>query len=84
MKKQVNNNSEQLPRKVRVKVTGDGTLIAQSLNVVNVAFTILEEGQRACSVSGNHTVAILKVPENYETLSAGLTDICEEVKKFEE
>lgn len=44
-------------RKFRIKLTGDGTLIARGLNVVNIAFTILE-GQRACSVSGNHTVAI--------------------------
>lgn len=44
-------------RKFRIKLTGDGTLIARGVNVVNIAFTILE-GQRACSVSGNHTVAI--------------------------
>lgn len=65
-------------RKFRIKLTGDGTLIARGLNVVNIAFTILEEGQRACSVSGNHTVAILKVSESYEGLSAGLKDICDE------
>ena len=83
LKKLVNNNTEELPHRIRVKITGDGTLIARNLNVVNIAFTILEEGRRACSVSGNHTVAILKVPESYETLSAGLEDICEEVKNLE-
>jgi len=61
-------------RKFRIKLTGDGTLIARGLNVVNIAFTTLE-GQRACSVSGNHTVAILKFSESYEGLSAGLQDI---------
>ncbi len=30
------------------------------------AFTILEEGQLACSAKGNHTVAILKVSESYD------------------
>ena len=63
-----NTNADELPRKICVKITGDGTLIARSLNVINIAFTILEEGQRACSVSGNHTVAIFKVTESYEKL----------------
>ena len=39
---------------IRVKLTGDGTQIARGLTVVNIAFTILEERQRACSASGNH------------------------------
>ena len=82
LRKLVNTNADELPYKIRIKITGDGTLIARSLNVINIAFTILEEGQRACSVSGNHTVAILKVPESYETLSAGLEDICEEAKNL--
>ena len=60
-----------------IKLTGDGTLIARGLNVVNIAFTIIE-GDRACSVSGNHTVAILKVSEDYENLLEELQDICDE------
>ena len=34
--------------------------------MVNFAFTILEEGSRAQSVLGNHTVAIMKVSETYD------------------
>lgn len=82
LKKLVNDNAEQVPHKLHVNVTGDGTLIARSLNVVHVAFTILEEGGHACLLSGNHTIAILKVAENYEALSAGLQDICDEVKNL--
>ena len=82
LRKLVNTNADELPRKVRVKITVDGILIARSLNVINIAFTTLEEGQRTCSVSGNRMVAILKVPESYETLSAGLEDICEEIKNL--
>ena len=69
-------------RKFRIKLTGDGTLIARGLNIVNIAFTIIEEGHRVCSVSGNHTVAILKVSENYENLLGGLQDICNEASKL--
>jgi len=50
---------------------------------VNVAFTILEEGQRACSASGNHTIAILKVSEDYDVLAAGLEHIIKEATDLE-
>jgi hypothetical protein len=51
-------------------VTGDGTQIGRGLSVVNFAFTIIEEGGQAGSVKGNHTIAILKVSENYDDLAA--------------
>ena len=68
---------------IRVKLTGDGTQIARGLTVVNIAFTILEEGQRACSASGNHSIAILKVSDSYDELAAALEDICAEAKYLE-
>ena len=60
-----------IPSTIRVKLTGDGTEIARGLSVVNINFTVLEEGQRACSAFGNHSIAILKVSENHEDLAAG-------------
>ena len=67
-----------------MKLTGDGTQIARGLSVVNVSFTVLEEGQsRACSAFGNHSIAILRVSEKYEELKAGLEDIIEEAKDLE-
>jgi len=48
--------------------------------VVNIAFTVIDEGERANSVLGNHTVAILKVDENYKQLAAGLQDIISDAK----
>ena len=64
-----------LPSIIRIKLTGDGTRIGRGLNVVNFAFTILEEGNRAQSVLGNHTVAIMNVSETYDELVNGLQDI---------
>lgn len=51
--------------------------------MVNVAFTILEEGQQATSVSGNHSIAILRVSESYDNLAAGLEDIIREAEDLE-
>ena len=74
---------DQVPTTFRIKLTGDGTQIARGLTVVNIAFTILEEGQRACSASGNHSIAIMKISENYDDLVAGLKDICDEARDLE-
>ena len=56
--------------------------MGRRFNVVNIAFTILEERARAQSPLGNHVVLILKISENYEEL-LGLSDICEEAKDLE-
>ena len=77
-------NPSDVPSTIRIKLTGDGTQIARGLSVVNIGFTVLEEGQnRVCSAYGNHSIAILKVSEKYEELVAGLEDICTEAKDLE-
>ena len=75
----------ELPDTICVKLTGDGTLIARGLTVVNVAFTILDEGQRACSVCGNYSLGIFKVSESYDNLVLALEDnyICAEARDLE-
>lgn len=76
-----NSNESEVSSNMRVKLTGDGTQIARGLSVVNIGFTILEEGQnRACSAYGNHSITILKVSE---TLKAALSDMCAEVIDLE-
>ena len=75
------NNGTQLPDTLRVKLTGDGTQIARGFNVINFAFTVLEEGEKAMSVSGNHCLAIVKVSEaNDDELFRALKDIIDEAK----
>lgn len=76
-------DGKDVPNTIRVKLTGDGTKIARGFSVVNIAFTMLEEGSRAHSAMGNHVLAILKVSEDYEELLAGLQDICEEAKDLD-
>lgn len=53
-------------QKISVKLTEDGTQITRGLTIVNVAFTVLEEGDQACLVVGNHYLAIFKIAENYK------------------
>ena len=39
-------------KKIRVKLTGDGTNIGKRLHVVNFGFTLLDEGDKAYSAAG--------------------------------
>ena len=78
-----NKEGMAVPTTIRIKLTGDGTRIARGLNIVNIAFTILEEGSKAYSVFGNYSVAILKATETYDELALGLQNICEEAKDLE-
>ena len=66
-------------RKVKVKLTGDGTNIGKHLHVVNFAFTIHEEEEKAHSAAGNHCVAIFKATENYDDMKLCLQDIVKDI-----
>ena len=68
---------------IQVKLTGDGTNIAKHVHVVNFAFTLLNEGSLASSPFGNHSLAILEIPECYDSLSGSLTDIIAEASELE-
>ncbi len=69
-------------KKVRVKLTGDGTNIGKRLHVANFGFTILDEGDVAYSAAGNHCLAIFKEAETYESLKAALQDIASDIKSL--
>ena len=67
-----NKEGMPIPTTIKIKLTGDGTRIARGFNIVNFAFTILDEQNKAHSVSGNYTIAILKATETYDELALGL------------
>ena len=53
-----------LIKNIRMKLSGDGTLIGKHLHVINFAFTLLDEGEKAYSYEGNHCLAIFKEKED--------------------
>ena len=67
---------------LRVKLSGDGTNIGKHLHVINVTFSLLDEGARAYSVEGNHALATVKESEDYASLRDSLQDISKEVKRL--
>ncbi len=66
-------------KKLKIKLSGDGTNIGKRLHVVNFTFTLLDEGEAAYSSDGNHCLAIIKEPENYDSLFNALGDLRQEV-----
>jgi len=78
-----NDDTINTPDIIRIKMTGDGTNTGRALKVINFAFRIIDEGDKAQSVNGNYSVAILKIDESYEDLAKGLEDICSEAKDLE-
>ena len=52
--KQASTKALSISETFRIKITVDRTQIAQSFNIVNIVFTILEEKCKACSVFGNY------------------------------
>ena len=77
----VENQSLKEAGKVRIKISGDGTSLGKRLHVVNVTFTLLDEGQLAQSERGNHLLAVLKVPE-HDDIALGLSDLLEEMSNL--
>ena len=65
--------------RLKVKLSGDGTKICRKLNLINITFTLLNEGRVAMTPSGNHTLAIINETESYDRLKVALEDIITEV-----
>lgn len=71
------------PDIIRIKLTGDGTQIGRELKVINFTFTIIDEVEKAQSITGNYSLAILQTSESYDDLANGLQDICNEAKDIQ-
>ncbi len=69
-------------KKLRVKLSGDGTNIGKRLHVVSFTFTLLDEVETTASFEGSHILAIFKEPEKYEKLEIALADIRDDVEQL--
>ena len=78
------NAAFKLDHKIRVKLSGDGTNIGKRLHVINITFTMLDEGGKAMSADGNHLIAVIKESENYDKLEQSLADIGKDMGSLQE
>eukprot|EP00731_Ephydatia_muelleri_P014497 Em0008g217a len=55
--------------KIPVKFSGDGAKFSRTSNMMILSFSILVPQGRYLSGTGNHTIAVVKGCEDYETIS---------------
>ena len=48
--------------------------------MINFTFTLIEKTKGTSTATENHSLAILNIPEKYECLKIGLSDIISEAK----
>ncbi len=66
---------------VHVKLAADGTNIGRNLKLLNFTFTILNEGLRSRTASGNYTIGIFEIEnENYDSVKTCFREIIEELR----
>lgn len=68
---------------VRVKITGDGTVVSRSLHVVVIAFSLMVDEEIPTSPNGNHAIALINATEDYDNLIEALEDIANEIKTLQ-
>ena len=70
-------------KRIRVKLTADGTNMGKRHHCIVVAFTLLDASKTVASADGVHPIAVIDVEENYEQLKLALSDIVAEVENLE-
>ena len=71
-----------LSDKIQIKVSGDGTRVGKWLHLLNVTYTIIDEGDSAMSDKGNYVIAIIKTKDDYEGIRVSLQDLRTEMKEL--
>lgn len=77
------NPSFAFKKSIRVKITGDGTVVSRSLHLVVIAFSLLVDEENPNSPNGTHTIALLNTTEHYDNMAEALGKVIEDVKIME-
>jgi hypothetical protein len=70
---------------IHVKLAADGTNIGRSLKLLNFTFTIINEGAKAKTATGNYTVGLFEIEnENHVAVSTCFKELIDEVERVNE
>ena len=67
-------------REVRVKITGDGTVVSRSVHLVVIALVIVHNETVSNSPNDHSTIALVNCKENYQSITESVTDLVTEMK----
>ena len=64
---------------IQVKISGDGARMTRNSSFILLSFSLLQAGDDVMSSSGNHTIAIVKGSESYNTLREAFGAVFSEI-----
>ena len=67
---------------LNVKVSGDGTRIGKSLQLLKVTYTIINEGNVVMSEKRNYVITVIKTKEDYIGIRGSLSDLRNEMRNL--
>ncbi len=72
-----------LNKKIRIKLSCDGTKISRMVTIINFVFTIVNEKKKAATASGNYRIGAFRIlKEDYETLNGWLPVLVGQIKNL--
>lgn len=69
---------------IQVKMSGDGARMTRNSSFILLSFSLLQAGDDVMSAGGNHTVAIVKGSECYQTLQESFGTVFNEINKLKQ
>lgn len=78
----VDNQTDWSRRKIQVNTSGDEARMTRNSSFILLSFSLLQSLKDIMSASGNHTFAIIKGSENYETLNDSFRMIFQEINNL--
>ena len=67
---------------VKVKISGDGARMTRNSSFILMSFALLHSDDEVMAAKGNHTIAVVKGKEDYNTLRQSFGDIFKEINSL--
>ena len=64
---------------MKVKISGDGARMTRNTSFIILSFALLQNNSDLMSARGNHTIAIVKASEKYETLKESFANVFSDI-----
>jgi len=81
----LNNETLLRNKKIQIKLSCDGTQLSRNVTIINFVFSIINEGKKASTASGNYRIGAFRIlKENYEAIKPWLPALYEQIKLFKE
>jgi hypothetical protein len=70
---------------IKIKLSADGMNVCRNLKVINMIFTVINEGEESAGVNGAYQIGIFQIQiENYNSISIWMSKIWEKCQEFKE